>query len=125
MILSRDQSNRDFERNHRQGSRLSTKSKNKKGAESENCTAQEDRSKDLWTTFNVVQENIIKGGLHAVKYNEGIPVRNVSSRSVKSIDGDVKLNRALWTLAQGLKEYKDGSVSEPASNAGLSAAAGE
>lgn len=78
----------------------------------------EDNKKDLWSTFNVVQENIIKGGVHAVKYNEGIPVRNVSSRAVRSIDGDVKLNKALWTLAETLKSYKDAEKAEAAA-AGL------
>ena len=61
-----------------------------------------------------MQENVIKGGLHAVQYNEGIPVRNVSSRAVKSIDGDVKMNKALWTLADALKKHKDGEQADAA-----------
>ena len=79
-----------------------------------NPRRREDNKTDLWTTFNVVQENVIKGGLHAVQYNEGIPVRNVSSRAVKSIDGDVKMNKALWTLADALKKHKDGEQADAA-----------
>jgi hypothetical protein len=75
-----------------------------------NPRRREDHGNDLWKTFNTIQENLIKGGLHAVQYNEGVPVRNVSSRAVKSIDGDVKLNRALWRLAAELKAHKDGEA---------------
>lgn len=54
-----------------------------------------DANKDLWTTFNVIQENCIKGGLSA--YNERTQ-RRTSTRDVKSLDVDVKINRALWKL---------------------------
>lgn len=54
-----------------------------------------DASKDLWTTFNVIQENCIKGGLSAYNTNTQ---RRTSTRDVKSLDVDVKINRALWKL---------------------------
>lgn len=54
-----------------------------------------DAGKDLWTTFNVIQENCIKGGLRA--YNQNTQ-RRMSTRDVKSLDVDVKMNRALWKL---------------------------
>jgi hypothetical protein len=69
----------------------------------------EDIGKDLWRTFNVTQENVLKGGLTAIKRNEGGErVRRVSTRQIKGIDQDTNLNRALWTLAEKLAELKSG-----------------
>lgn len=66
---------------------------------------------DLWHTLNVVQENVIKGGLRGVQRGTdektGRPTRrNVTTRNVTGIDQDVKLNRALWTLAERMAELK-------------------
>lgn len=67
----------------------------------------EDTGTDLWKTFNRVQENVIKGGLHGVQRDgNGRRLRAVSTRQVKGIDQDVKLNRALWTLAERMAELK-------------------
>jgi hypothetical protein len=52
-----------------------------------------DESTDLWTTFNVVQENLLRGGQR----------QNVSrrrTRRISSVGEDVRLNQALWTLAE-------------------------
>ena len=68
---------------------------------------QYDAGNDLWKTFNRVQENVIKGGLSAIQRDEnGRRVRRVSTRQVKGIDQDVKLNRALWQLAERMAELK-------------------
>jgi hypothetical protein len=69
----------------------------------------EDNGSDLWKTMNRVQENVIKGGLHGREVSNG-RLRNVSTRAVKGIDQDVKLNRALWTLAEKMAELKGLSV---------------
>jgi len=72
----------------------------------------EDTGTDLWKTFNRVQENTIKGGLTARAQdtfdNRGRRQRGrmVSTRQVKGIDQDVKLNRALWQLAERMAELK-------------------
>ena len=58
----------------------------------------EDTSKDLWTTFNVVQENIIKGGM----YTRGSDGRSRRARAIKSVNEDQRLNKALWILADSL-----------------------
>lgn len=60
---------------------------------------------DLWHTFNVVQENVIKGGLHGVQKENG-KQRRITTREVKAIDQDVKLNRALWLLTERMAELK-------------------
>ena len=62
----------------------------------------EDRDNSLWTTFNKVQENVVRGGLHGRSANG----RRMSTREVTAIDGNVKLNRALWTLAERMAELK-------------------
>lgn len=67
-----------------------------------------DTSSDLWTTFNVIQENALKGGLTGMGRDANNNLRRVTTRAVKGIDQDVKLNRALWTLADKMAELKAG-----------------
>lgn len=67
---------------------------------------QDDVGNDLWRTFNVVQENVIRGGLHGVGVNANMQRRRVTTRAVKGIDGDVKLNKALWILAEEMSKLK-------------------
>lgn len=62
----------------------------------------EDRRDDLWTVFNRVQENLTKGGLHG-RSRTG---RAMSTRPVTGIDQNVKLNRALWMLADAMRQMK-------------------
>lgn len=62
----------------------------------------EDRAPDLWTTFNRVQENVVRGGLRGRNANGA----RQSTRAVTGIDQDVKLNRALWTLAEEMQRLK-------------------
>ena len=65
-----------------------------------------DNKADLWTTFNRVQENMIKGGV-AGRSATG---RRMSTRAVGGVNENVKLNRALWTLADGLAQLKQNAV---------------
>ncbi|QHG74452.1 DUF932 domain-containing protein [Ensifer adhaerens] len=60
----------------------------------------EDRAEDLWTVWNVVQENSIKGGLRGVKRDEFGRARRSTSRPVNGIDQDIKLNKALWLIGE-------------------------
>lgn len=62
----------------------------------------EDTASDLWTTFNRVQENLVRGGQRGRDAN----ARRFTVRPIKGIDGDVKLNRALWTLTERMAELK-------------------
>ncbi|CAK0776824.1 hypothetical protein CCP3SC15_550023 [Gammaproteobacteria bacterium] len=57
----------------------------------------EDRGSDLWRTFNRVQENMTKGGVIGRNPTTG---RHMTTREVKSVSENVRLNRALWTLAE-------------------------
>jgi len=68
---------------------------------------QADRANDLHTVFNVVQENVIRGGLGYEARNERTKrIVHRSTRPVRSVDGDVRLNRALWTLAEEMAKIK-------------------
>ena len=62
----------------------------------------EDRASDLWTTFNRVQENMILGGLHGRNANG----RATTTRPVIGIDQNIRLNRALWVLADELRRLR-------------------
>ncbi|GFO57414.1 hypothetical protein GMSM_44210 [Geomonas sp. Red276] len=61
---------------------------------------EEDQGDDLWTTLNVVQENLVKGGL--VGQSLSVFSRRVVTRPVVSVNDDIRLNRSLWNLAQDL-----------------------
>ena len=58
------------------------------------------RQIDLWSVFNRCQENLLKGGLPG-RTAKG---KRSHTRAVKGIDGDVKLNRALWVMAEELQQ---------------------
>ncbi|HFJ0421586.1 TPA: DUF932 domain-containing protein [Pseudomonas aeruginosa] len=62
----------------------------------------DDRGSDLWSTFNRIQENLIKGGLNG-RNAQG---RRQRTRAVQGIDQNVRLNRALWMLADGMRRLK-------------------
>lgn len=62
----------------------------------------EDGKSDLWSVMNVAQENIIRGGL----LGRTATGQRRRTRSVEGIDQNVKLNRALWMLADGMAKLK-------------------
>ena len=62
----------------------------------------DDRRPDLWSVFNRTQENLTKGGLHGRAANG----RRQQTRPVQGIDSDIRLNRALWLLADGMRALK-------------------
>jgi hypothetical protein len=66
----------------------------------------EDTQPNLWNVFNVVQENSIVGGLTAMTNDRNNRPRRTTTRPVNGIDQDVKLNRALFTLASKMAELK-------------------
>lgn len=62
-----------------------------------------DEKNDLWTTFNVIQENAVKGGIRGYNVERR---RRVRTRQITSIDKDLKLNKALWSMAEKMREMK-------------------
>jgi len=61
-----------------------------------------DTENDLWSSLNVVQENLLRGGQHG----QSASGRRVTTRPVGSIDNSVKLNKALWILADEMARLK-------------------
>lgn len=61
-----------------------------------------DNGTDLWSTMNRIQENVIKGNVRG----RTAGFRRVKSRAVNGIDADVRLNKAIWTLAAKVAEIK-------------------
>ena len=62
-----------------------------------------DGAKDLWTTLNTVQENVIRGGQRDYSRRRPDGNRMPKSRAIKGIDEDIKLNKALWRMAEVLR----------------------
>jgi len=56
-----------------------------------------DKGSDLWRTFNVAQENLLRGG-----FRNGSTRRMV--RPISNIQKDVNLNQQLWELASTYSE---------------------
>lgn len=63
----------------------------------------EDKKDDLWTTFQQVQENLSKGGL----LGRSATGKRAQTSAINGIDGDIKLNRALWVMAEQLRQAVD------------------
>jgi len=62
----------------------------------------EDDARDLWSTFNRVQEAVVKGGIQSRTATN----RRTRTREIAGIDQNVKVNRALWTLAESMAALK-------------------
>ncbi|MCL1789841.1 MAG: DUF945 domain-containing protein [Peptococcaceae bacterium] len=65
--------------------------------------ADRDGISSLWGTFNRVQEHLTKGGLEG-RTSAG---KRTVTRSIRSIDNNVGLNRSLWMLAEGMAALKN------------------
>ena len=60
-----------------------------------------DTATDLWTTFNTVQEHLLRGGDRTLN-----ATRRTKTRRISSVGKDVALNRALWTLNEEMARLK-------------------
>ncbi|HOB99461.1 MAG TPA: DUF932 domain-containing protein [Verrucomicrobiota bacterium] len=58
-----------------------------------------DAATDLWTTFNVIQEHLVRGGDRYLAYTDGMGIRRNRTRPVASLTEGQRINKALWTLA--------------------------
>lgn len=58
-----------------------------------------DSPQDLWTTYNRLQESLIKGGVPLLsRTNKGLKER--AAKAVQSLKETVRLNQGLWDLAE-------------------------
>jgi Domain of unknown function (DUF932) len=55
----------------------------------------QDVGNDLWRTFNVLQENVMRGGL----VRRSASHRLTRTRGIRAVREDVRLNSALWEMA--------------------------
>lgn len=56
-----------------------------------------DANSDLWSTFNTVQENMIKGG---VRYYNEEKQRYACTRAITNISRNIDTNQAIWAAAK-------------------------
>jgi hypothetical protein len=72
---------------------------------------------DLYTTYNVIQENLVRGGIPGVSVNaETGRRRRTRSRAIESIDGAVDLNQKLWDLATKMAEANGAKFDKPSAD---------
>ena len=68
---------------------------------------QEDGKDDLYTTLNVIQENLLKGSVSGVNKKSG---RRFTSKKITSISKDVSVNQGLWDIAERIASIKEPSL---------------
>lgn len=61
-----------------------------------------DGTNSLWKTSNIIQENLIKGGVRGTT-EAG---RSRRTREVKCISGNININRAIWKLSEEMMNHK-------------------
>ncbi|HYG34311.1 MAG TPA: DUF932 domain-containing protein [Clostridia bacterium] len=61
----------------------------------------EDAGADLWSVFNRLQENLIRGGQRDYSLRRDDGHRFAKTRPVKGLDESIRLNKGLWDLAAG------------------------
>lgn len=61
-----------------------------------------DREPNLWKTFNVIQENIIRGGMRGVSAKG----RKTMTRGITNIHREKVINQALWSMADHIADIK-------------------
>ena len=64
---------------------------------------QEDADSSLWTTFNRIQEAIIRGGVKGKNMESG---RNFTSKAINAIDTNFLLNKELWSTVKTMARLK-------------------
>ena len=63
---------------------------------------EEDKSNDLWTVFNRVQENLLDGGIITSTKDSKGRIKLNKTRKVKSIDENLRVNKMLWSLSEAM-----------------------
>jgi len=67
----------------------------------------EDEKDDLYTTLNVIQENLLRGNISGKNRETG---RRFTSKKITSIGKDVEVNQALWNIAERIAIIKEPSL---------------
>jgi hypothetical protein len=62
-----------------------------------------DLGSDLWTTFNVAHEALIRGGVRVASFTKANPYGSIrKARPIASLPESVRINRQLWDMADAL-----------------------
>jgi len=64
----------------------------------------DDTKDDLYTTLNVIQENLLRGNISGVNNITG---RRFTSKEITSISKDVEVNQGLWDIAERIASIKE------------------
>ncbi len=64
---------------------------------------EEDNDSSLWTSFNRIQEAIIRGGVKGRNIETG---RNFTSKPINAIDTNFSLNKELWSTVKTMARLK-------------------
>lgn len=64
-----------------------------------------DGENNLWMNYNIVQENLIKGGQMGCQFVNG-SYQRCRTRQVTSIDKNVQINKGIWNLADEFCKMK-------------------
>jgi hypothetical protein len=67
----------------------------------------EDEKDDLYTTLNVIQENLLRGNISGKNKETG---RRFTSKQITSIGKDVEVNQSLWNMAERIATIKEPSL---------------
>jgi hypothetical protein len=57
----------------------------------------DDAGKNLWSVLNTVQENLTKGGVNLTRIG-----RRSTTRGLRSVQDDARMNAGVWSAAEGL-----------------------
>lgn len=64
----------------------------------------EDTKDDLYTTLNVLQENLLSSNIKGYNKDTG---RRFTAKEITSISKDVEINKGLWDIAEKIASIKD------------------
>jgi hypothetical protein len=67
----------------------------------------EDEQDDLYTTLNIIQENLLRGNISGKNKETG---RKFTSKQITSIGKDVNINQSLWNIAEKIAIIKEPSL---------------
>ena len=68
---------------------------------------EEDKKDDLYTTLNVIQENLLRGNISGHSKETG---RKFTSKEITAISKDVDVNQGLWNIAERIASIKQPSL---------------
>jgi len=66
----------------------------------------EDTGADLWSVYNRVQENLVRGGQRDYRQRRTDGSRHQKTRPVTGLDESIRINKRLWEIAEAMHTSK-------------------